>query len=166
MWNNRYKILAGLVVALAIFAAGRFTSPSKVVEKEHIVYQDRIVEKKIFVKDTSKKNNIVTIRLVTIKPDGTRTIETKTYDKSEIEIVQKDKEQKQEEKDKTIDKEKTTTYAKNDTFISLGSKIDTRNLTSGINYGLFLNKRVIGPLYMGVFGFTDASGGISLGLGF
>ena len=164
--KTKTKVIISLVVVAGAVGLGRFTAPSKVVEKEKIVFQEKIVTKKVYIKDTSKKVNKVTIRLVTIKPDGTRTIETKIFDKSEIEITQKGESIKSDDIKQTTEKEKTTEYKHDDLLISFGAKVDPFNATTGLSYGLFLNKRLLGPFYMGIFGFTDRSVGASLGLSF
>lgn len=161
------SVKKGLIVLsiLIIGAAfGRFTAPSKVEEREKIVYKDRIVEKKIYVTDKSQKNNKVTIRLVTIKPDGTKTIETKIFDKSEIDIVQNGSSTNIRESETSKETEKVVEYSRNDFLILFGAKRTFDNPT--FDYGIFLEKRLLGPIYGGAFAFTDKSGGIALGLAF
>jgi hypothetical protein len=118
----------------------------------------------VYVKDTTKKTNKVTVKFVTIKPDGTRTIETKTYDTSLIEITQNGS--INTEKDTTTDttKEKTVEYSKNEFLVSIGVQSNIQQLQP--SYGLHIEKRLIGPVYLGVFGYTNGSGGLNLGLGF
>lgn len=164
--SNKVKVILVIISLAGAAAFGRFTSPTKVVEKEHIVYQEKIVEKKVYVKDKDIKKNVVTIRLVTIKPDGTRTIETKTYDKSEIEIVQKGGSEKTDDVSKETDKTKTAEYKHDEFLISLGAKMDASNLSGAPTYGLLLNKRLLGPIYVGAFGFLDKSFGVTAGLSF
>lgn len=153
-----------LLVATVSAAFGRYSAPSKVVEKEKIVYQDRIVEKKVYIHTKVKKNNKVTIRLVTIRPDGTKTIETKIFDRNEIDIVQKGENVKTDDITQTTDKEHITEYKQPDWLISAAYKIDTQNLTSGYAWGLTMNRRFLGPIFGGAFGFTDRTFGLSLGL--
>jgi hypothetical protein len=145
-------------------AVGRYLTPTKIQEREKIVYQDKIVEKKVYVKDTNKKVDKVTVKLVTILPDGTKTIETKTFDKSEIEITQNGITTKDETK--TVDKstEKVVEYQKDNTIISVAGKNTTNSLD--LTYGLMVHRQVLGPLYLGAFGFADKSFGASIGIGF
>jgi len=164
--ENKNKIIAVVVLVAVSAAVGRFTAPSKVVEKEHVVYQDKIVEKKVYVKDKTTKKNTVTIKLTTIHPDGTKTVEVKTYDKDVIELAQNSSDAK--DSSNSLDKttEKTVEYKKTDTILSLGVKTNLTDLTSGLSYGLNVQKRMLGPIYMGGFGFTDGSAGATIGIGF
>ncbi len=162
--KTRYKVLLGAAALATAATAGRYTVPTKVVETEKIVYQEKIVIKKVYVKDTSKKVNKVTIRLVTIKPDGTRTIETKIFDKSEIEIVTKGESTTTDDITKETDKTKVAESSHDNTIVSLGVKMDVTAPAQGYSYGLLLNKRLLGPITGGAFGFTDGTAGASLGL--
>jgi len=143
---------------------GYYFAPTKTVEKEHIVYKDKIVEKKIYIKDTTKKDNKTTIRLVTIKPDGTRTIETRIIDKGELVVEQKAT--KTEDKTENLDssKEKIVESSHNDWFLAIGAKYGVT--TTNTSYGLHINRRIVGPFTLGVFGYTDQSYGATIGLTF
>lgn len=157
------QILILLVVLGVGVAIGKFATPTKLIEKEVIKYVDKIVEKKVYVKDTSKKNNKVTIQFVKILPDGTKTIETKTYDQSVIEITQNEK--TDTNKETNIDKttEKVVEYRHDDWMISLGVKTDS---TWTNNYGVIVNRRILGPFHLGAFVFTDRSFGANVGISF
>jgi hypothetical protein len=157
------KVLIALLVLGVGVAIGKFATPSKVVEKEVIKYVDKIVEKKVYVKDTTKKNNKVTVRFVKILPDGTKTIETKTYDNSVIEITQNGT--IDTNKETTLDKstEKVVEYKKNDWMVSLGVKTDLGFVPA---YGITVDRRIIGPFYLGAFAFTDQSFGLKVGISF
>jgi hypothetical protein len=158
------KILIVTILIAAAAGFGRYTAPSKVVEKEHIVYQDKIVEKIVNVKDTSHKDNKVIERLTSIKPDGTKTIATKIYDKSDVEITQKNTVNKTEDVTQDTEKSKTVDYKKDDLILSAGYKL---TIPSGDPaWGLLFNKRLIGPIYIGGFGFTDKTIGASVGVSF
>ena len=162
--TKKVLIVSGIFIGGA--AIGRYSLPAKVVEKEKIVYQDRIVEKTVEVKDTKKKDNKVYTRTEKTTPDGTKTVETKITDNDVSETADNTKLNKAQDTTTTTDKEKTVTYNNQSTLISVGAKMDTANSTAGVTYGLFVSERVIGPLYMGVFGFTDRSFGISAGVTF
>ena len=104
-WNkNRNAIIVGLV-ALLLFPAGyltgKFANPSKIVEKtvtqEKLVYQDKIVERVVYVQ--AKKEKTHTVTEVTEKPDGTKT--TKTSEDTSTDTDTKVDEDKKEEITKT-----------------------------------------------------------------
>ena len=157
--NLLSKIGIGLVVVATAVASGYYLAPTKVEEKEKIVYQDKIVEKIVYVKKTNKKTNKTTIRLVTIKPDGTKTVETKIVDNSELIVDQSKQSDKTEVSSKTDEKSKVVERDKESTIISAAYKLP------GV-YGAAIDKRLLGPVWVGGFGFIDGTFGLKLGLGF
>lgn len=162
--NTTLRNIIILVVTLAAgVAAGFYLSPQKTVTTETIKYVDRVVEKKVYLKDTSTKKNTTTIKLVTVKPDGTRTEETRVVNNDTILVNQSG--ESNSDSTKVVDKHNQTVVEskKMDTVISLAAKSDFR---SGMNYGVSVNKSILGPVYLGAFGFQDGQAGLSLGLGF
>ena len=153
------KLGLGLLVVAVAVAVGRFTAPSKIVEKEKIVTVEKIVEKKVYVNTTNKKNRKTLIRLVTVKPDGTRTTETRIVDNSELVINQSGSSDRTEDVTKTTDKSKVTEFKKESTIVSAAMKWPQ-------TYGLAVDKRLLGPIWVGGFGFMDQSFGLKLGVGF
>jgi hypothetical protein len=162
--TTKTKIIISVVLLASSFAAGRFTLPAKVLEKEVVKTVEKVVEKKIYVKDTTKKNNKVTITFTTIKPDGTKTIEKKVFDKNEIELTQREDTSIKDDKAVDKDKEKTVINDKDSFVISAGAKININN--PNLSYGILVDKRAIGPFHLGAFGFTDTSFGMTVGIGF
>lgn len=162
--STKVKIVLVVVGLLTAYAAGRFTTPSKIVEKEKIVYKDKIDESKKSEEIASRQKHRILIKLTTVKPDGTRTTETKVYYSDNIEITKNEQETKKEEK--SIDKttEKVVEYSKNEYFIS--GLVKTNSSFAAPAYGLSVSKRFIGPVYIGAFAYTDTTLGCSLGLGF
>jgi hypothetical protein len=164
--STKVKVIISIVVIAASVAVGRFTLPAKIVEKEHIVYQDKIVEKIVYQKDETTKTRKVTIKFSKTLPDGTKTTETKIYYTNDIELNENQTIDKKE--DITVDKtkEKTTTNSKNDWLISGAVEFNG----SDLSYGLMVNRRILGPFYFGGFGFTTKeyklSGGVSAGIAF
>lgn len=164
--NNIIKYaIGGVVLVVVSGAVGRFTAPSKVVEKEVIKYQDRIVEKIVKDTDTKKNNDKVLVKTETIKPDGTKIVETKLVDKSTTETVKNSTTNSDKESSTETSKEKTTEYKKDSILISLGVKTNLDNFPN-LSYGIMVNKRILGPVYAGAFGFTDKTVGLNLGISF
>lgn len=149
-----YALVLGLGFAIAYTAL-----PSRVVEKEHTVYQDRIVVKEVEKKNTDKKNNRTYIRIVTTHPDGTSTTETRIVDMGETVTVSTSQKDSTEETKVVTDKEKETIRSTNDTLISLG-------VNNNIAYGLHIQKRLLGPIFVGGFGYTDKNLGLNVGIAF
>ena len=158
-------VAVALLILGAGIAIGRFSLPAKVVETEKTVYKDKIVEKIVYVKEKSEKRDLVTIRLVTIKPDGTKTIETKIYDKSQIEIVQKVQSEIVKETDKSTETSKTTEYSTKDWFVAGLARTNLGGISKP-DYGLSVNRRILGPFYLGAFGFTNKDLGAAVGVMF
>lgn len=158
------NILLALGLLIVGAAFGRWAAPSKVVEKEVVKYQDKIVEKIVYKKDTTEQKHKVTVSLVTIKPDGTKTIETKIFDDDNIQITQNKATDTTEVKTGEKDTEKTTTFAKDSYLVLVSQKINLEDKSSSL--GVSFNKRFLGPIYLGAFGFTDKTVGASVGLSF
>lgn len=153
------SVLLATILSLG-YGVGRYFTPPKVVEKEKIVYKDRIIEREVKVKSTSKKNDKVFTKNTVTKPDGTKYVEVKITDKSKIKSDFKRTGTRQE----NISLDKTEESKQTNYLISLGAKFNLGEFGLPI-YGVNLNKRILGPIYLGVFGFTDKTIGVSLGLG-
>lgn len=151
------NVLVVVVVFVAGCAVGRFSLPAKIVEKERIVYQERIVEKRV----EATKDHKVTTKLEMTKPDGTKTIETKIvnekYSDSNIDTIMN------KDGSKVMEKENTS---QTNTIVSLLANATYSISIIGPNLGIMAQRRLIGPIYIGGFGYTDRSFGLSLGLAF
>ena len=157
----------GLLV-LGIFligtAVGRFSLPAKIVEKEKIVFQDKIIEKKVEVKDIQKKNNKIYIKIEKTSPDGTKTVETRIIDKDETSSNTNTSDDKSQDTTQISDASKETIYATKDWLLSAAVNYSTSSST--MNYGVIAQRRILGPVYVGVYGFSDGTFGGSCGLSF
>lgn len=162
-------IKKGLIV-LVIFATGaavgRFSLPAKIVEKEKIVVQEKIVEKKVEVKDVKKKDHKIYVRIEHTSPDGTKTVETRIMDDKSSDSSDKTTDDKTDNKTTTDEKSKETVYAQQSLIVSLLADETFNKGIAGPNFGLMVQKRLIGPVYFGAFGLMDKSFGLSLGLAF
>lgn len=151
------KILI-VIISLTVGAAlGYYALPSKIVEKEVI----KIVEKK--VKDTTEKENKNKIKIITevIMPDGTIKREIKEIDKGIItidasEII---------DKDTTKDKEKIVEHKKNNLMVyaSIGTRIGKIDKPT---YGIGVQKRLFGPIWLGAYATEHKDVALTLGLSF
>lgn len=114
MPSKKTLIIAGVLVAshLGAFAVGRFATPERVVEKEKIVYKDKVVEKivEVIVERTDEKKvaelqeqirqlnlekehfhkNVKKTERIIKLADGSIDI-TRTYDSTETRVVEKEK---------------------------------------------------------------------------
>ena len=141
MTRNQY-IIVGVLILLAA-AAGRYLTPEKIVTKTITVE----VEKK------QEKTNTVVVKVT--KPDGTITETTNTNTESTT---------------------TTNTNTKTDTIIVQGKKsplnvsalagINVTNPAGGIIFGGHVSKQILGPVNIGVFGLSNGTAGLSVGLQF
>ena len=157
--ETKYKIMIGAGVVLVSVAVGRFTAPVKT--KIEIKTVEVIKEVKVETKDTKKKDDKTYTKTETIKPDGTKTSVTTIVDKDTT--------------DTRIDTKTnaTTTVSQDSTkeTTSRGGRLNLSllgGMTSITNstpiWGAHVSKEVLGPMTLGIFGFTNGSGGVSIGI--
>lgn len=184
--SNRWVQLTG--VALLLFAlgygTGRFAQPARVVEKtvyqdkvvEKVIYQDKVVEK--VVKVYVKSKNLHTETSTEKRPDGTVVTKTTTdvktdtktdttADKAAEKVVYKDR-----IVEKLVVKEKLVEAKKIDWLVHAGVGISVPTLLGKAQPGVpglkgavieaGVDRRVIGPLFMGVFGDSQGTVGLKL----
>lgn len=178
-------IYAAAVGALAAaFITGRYTVPTKVVEKEKVV--EHIDETK--VAELSETINTLRGRITELesethieeetveKPDGTKTTKKTTDTKSKstekvVETVYVDREVKVVETkvvDREVTKEKRVETRRPDWRISAFAGVNvadpgfkpTPPYVSPV-LGLGVERRMIGPVHVGIFGMTNKTVGLS-----
>lgn len=152
------KSVGLLVVFLVGLAVGRFTLPSKVVVKEVVKTEIKEVEKKVTTTNTNKVILITTTK----KPDGTVIVTQQIVDKSSI--ITKDN--TSTDTKSVSNKETTKEYAKNQYSLRVMAGKDLTNFSSPLVYGAAFDRQFLGPITIGVFGFTNRVAGVSLGLNF
>lgn len=165
---TKYKVLIVLGIFIAGLAIGRFTLPAKVQVK----IQEKIVEK-VVTKEVEKKNredrkNKVVVIVETKLPDGTVRKETKIVDRGVVELDYSRNKDSQTETETEKTEEKTVTYAKNDWALSI---LGGAHIGSGLSdlspaYGGHVQRRILGPFYLGAFGLSTRTFGGSLGVSF
>lgn len=138
--STKYTIICIVSAAVIGAACGYYALPSKI--EIHTVIQ----------KDTEKQNNIDTKITRTKKPDGTVITEITKEDKSTT--------QTQVHKDST----KVTEYSHDTLTIRALMAGDIHSGT--ISYGLGVDKKVLGPFSIGVFGLSSGVLGGSVGISF
>lgn len=152
------KLLALTALFLLGLAVGRFTLPAKVVTKEVVKVEIREVEKK----EINQKNDKVIVIIETKKPDGTVITESKIVDKSTVDT----KSERTTETKSLSNKETTKEYAKNQYSLRVMVGKDLTNLAGPLVYGVGADKKFIGPINLGLYGFTNGVAGVSIGLTF
>jgi hypothetical protein len=177
--NKRNAVIAvALLLAFLVgLSAGRYVAPAKIeerivkdvqIQKEvKIEYVERIVEKKVYVKDEKKSVNVVTRE--TIKPDGTverEKIESRTTD---TKVAQEQiRDQKTEAKEisrvdeRRIEVAERKTNSTPNTRLSfmLGVGPQSKFLPQPLPplvLGFGVQRRLIGPTYFGIEAFSNGT---------
>lgn len=159
--NTKQTLLLIIIVFIIGLATGRYTLPAKI--EVHEVVKTIIDDKKTDDKKTVVDANKDTVVTVTKYPDGRIVTETHYVDKSTTTTVDNKKED--DSTKTTDDKTSVTTYDTNRYHLSLLAGKDLSNLT-GTSVGLSVDKKFIGPISLGLFGFTNKNVGLSIGLSF
>lgn len=162
-------IVISSVLLLGIGAAiGRFEGPAKVVTKTETKVVTQTVVKEVEKKSTQTNKNTVTTVTETTKPDGTKTKTTVITDKDSIKVVDNTKLDEKSNSSSDTKSSTVTTYSKNDWNVSAMASVTKPKLSNlgTIAYGLEVDRRIIGPISAGVFGLTDQSYGVTLGISF
>lgn len=147
-------ISAFLITGALGFGFGKYSAPTKVVEVEKIktVTVEKVVEKK------AEKKNVKTV--VVQAPDGTTT--TTTTDTSTVDTNTNT----DTNTVATDEKKKTTTYSRpNWRLAALGGFDPNGNIGKPI-YGGSIERRILGPIFVGAFGMSNKSFGVSLSFEF
>lgn len=150
--NKTITILAGLAVLIS-FAVGRWASPTKTIIETKVVTVE--VEKKQTDIEQHKKVTIVDAK----KPDGT---ETKTT------VITDDKDTKSSETDQKSSSETTKKETDRSSSKVTVSALAALNISApGVPiYGVAVTKPILGPLTVGIFGLSNSTAGVSVGLTF
>lgn len=139
MLNNRLQLGILLVAIAASVSVTRYFFP-------------RIETQTVDVIKEVVKTDVRTITKIIEKPDGTKETIIDHTDKS---VENKDQKHTQ------------TTYAKNQWLVAGTVQ---QNLDNGLNlqpiYGVHIQRRILGPVFLGAMGSTDKRAGLSVGMEF
>lgn len=161
------NITLGLALCLGLsFAAGRYTSPTKVETREVVRVETKTVEVE------RKRAKVRTEKVTETKPDGSQKVVEVITDDSVTDRSKDTYEKKQVER-VTI----TETKRANWQVSVLGTINHRRILTFGqpisqmyglgvIGVGAHVQRRVLGPIYLGGYANTNGDLGVSLGASF
>lgn len=186
-WNNNKKYLLPIGVVLligSVFYAGYATKPAEVIEKEKVVEKlvEKIVERKVEVEKIvyrqAKKENTKKETTTTKKPDGTEvthtTEETNTdtdtnVTKEKVVYVDRIIEKMVE---KVVEKEKIIKAKQIDWRVAAGAGVSIPVLLGepqlgtpglkGVVIQAEVDRRIIGPFWLGISGNTQGVVGLNL----
>lgn len=113
-------------------------------------YDNRDIEKAISEQKTVTQTKIVTVIKEVTRPDGTVEKETTTTDNSIKKEVEKHIEESIKARNKVW-------------LVSLGASLDTSGKQQ---YKAEVQREVLGPIFVGIYGTTGREAGLSLGLNF
>lgn len=159
-------IVSGLIFLGLGFLVGRYTVPEKVVTKTEVKTEVKTVVKwkTKLVKDTQKNKQTVIIE--TRLPDGTVKKETTILDKGTIKIDKSKDTEKQSSESKSETKEKTVQNLNKDWKLSAVILADPKFGSFAENtvvYGVLLERRILGPFYVGGMVTTNRALALTIG---
>jgi hypothetical protein len=166
--STKTVVILSILLVSTGYAAGRYIAPEKVVTKieTKVEIKEIIKWKTNLSKDEKKDKEIVIIE--TIMPDGTIKREKRIIDKGTIKLDLS----KQSEKDSSTTKseKKQEIKIKNSPDWKLSGMVlvspKSQIIDSGLTYGLLIERRIIGPFYLGAFAINNGAIGASIGVTF
>jgi len=142
--DKKYIVMAIVFMCAVGYAFGRYFQPPQVVTKEvEVIKEVEVV-----------KREVKTIIKEVTRPDGTKETTT-TIDENTKETTRKD----QNRQNETI-----VTAQKPQWKVDLMVKASLTNIIPV--YGASVQRRILGPMFVGVQGWGDQSAGVSLGMEF
>lgn len=151
------KIILVIVIVISAYTFGRWSAPEKVRTETKIVEVEKKTDNKKTDVNDHKKVTIVEVD----SPDGTKKKTTTITDdrNSQIDDTSTD------DISKTADETKEITKSSSKLTISM---LASTNLSAPAVpiYGLMIQKELVGPITVGIFGLQDKSAGMSIGLTF
>lgn len=156
--NNKTKVLIVIVYTAVVAASAYYLAPQKIkIEKEIVTVEvekkTQVVnkDKKLEKKTTTKKN-----------ADGSSTTETTT--------VITDNSTTKDTEDKTINNKETDKKeiikSKGHTTITALAGVDINRTSEGVTYGASVNRDLLGPIGISIYGLSNGNLGCGISLTF
>ena len=154
--ETKTKAIIAVAALATAFAFGRYTTPVKIVEVTKTVE----VEKKTDEQNASRerRNHKKIVETEITKPDGTKEKTTTITDESETTTERSSKDITESSRESESSKE----------TVRGGGRVVVSVLYDPFHqaYGGSVSKEILGPINAGVFGLTNSSFGVSVGLSF
>lgn len=155
--TTKTKIIVAVVALAASFAGGYYLAPVKVKTETKIVE----VEKKSKTTSSNKNKKKITVKIT--RPDGTKE-ETTTVETGESKNSSSTQESNKSEESK---KEVTKSSSRLNISALAGAQVNLGiPVTATPVFGAHISKDIIGPVSIGVWGLSDVTFGVSVGLTF
>lgn len=160
--TSKQTIVISVVALLTAFAAGRFSTPVKTITKVQTVE----VEKKNEKTEAQQKTNLHKTTTIT---------ETKTRDGDLQRVTKIDESSGSVVDNRTTDTVSESTRSDSSKETVRGSSLVTISALAGAKlsfsdtqliYGASVTKPILGPVTIGVWGLSNSTGGLSVGLTF
>lgn len=141
---------AGVIIFVVGAAAGRYTLPAKVETKIVTQTVTQTVTKADDKTDVNDHKNEHKDETIEIKPDGTKVIHVVTDDKGVETTKTDDKTDTTTKTDTKTTSDKIVENSKMDWILGFDVAKDVQNPLTGIYYGGSVDRRIIGPIYLGI----------------
>lgn len=160
--ETKTKVIIATASLATAFAVGRYTVPTKIVTETKVVEVEKKVEVVKETKDKDKRKK--TKKVIKIAPNGEKIItevtveDTKTTKSKDSSVT--------DEKSKASDSKTTQEKSNSPTTISI---LAGKKITDGLDpilFGAHVSKPVLGPVSIGVWGLSNMTFGLSVGLSF
>lgn len=169
MIKNKTLLFVGLALLLG-FSFGRWAAPTKIEYKKEIVTTEKkstdTEDKKNTDLERNKKMRKIIVEIV--RPDGTKETTTRYVENTETKksTDQLTKTKEEYEKETKEIETKIVENAKSTVHLSALAGHDVTKLTmpQKPSYGGHIQKNILGPITAGLFGLTNGTCGVSLGL--
>lgn len=160
-----YIALVALGLAALGYAFGRYTAPEKVVEKEKIKVQTVEVVKEVIKEVKVENKNVNTRTRVVEYPDGRKETITEVIDRTTVGTNTDTNTDSNSSSTTEKEKEKITINKKPDWKFTGLAGVEISDFGTPI-YGGMVEKRILGPISVGVWGLSDKTVGGAISIEF
>lgn len=163
--QTKTKVIIATVSLAIAFAAGRYLTPVKIKTEIKTVVVEKKVETTKVVQN--KKRHKKTVIVQTQKPDGEKDVTTTITDDTNTGTDTKIADTTSVDKEQDAKKEVTKESSHLMVSILGGVQVNASSLLSGTSplvYGAHVQKSLLGPINIGLFGLSNGILGCSAGL--
>lgn len=152
--DTKQKATIALIAIVAAFAFGRFSAPEKIKIETKIVE----VERKTSESETDRHKESTTTEVT--RPDGTKEKTTTTTEDTNRKSASTD------DTNKNTEITKEVTKSGSPVTIQALAAVNVTSLAAPIDYGMSISRPLLGPITVGIFGFSSGKVGFGIGLTF
>lgn len=157
---SKTQVAVAIAALLTAFAVGRYSLPEKIKIVTNTVEVEKKTEKKTVEAD---KHKTTTTKEV-VKPDGTKETTTTVVE----DTTRNSNTDSTTDKNKSAQSDSETTYGSSKVTVSAlaGAKLGFPPTEGTLVYGGSITKPILGPITVGIWALSNATGGASIGLTF